>query len=66
MRLLPRPYMPAPNLGGWPSTAGESYSLENTVPRLLVDPACAVSCSAELGVVKHDEDIVGGDVDVCS
>lgn len=38
--------------------------LEDTVPGLRVDPAGAISGATELGVVEHDELIVGGDVDV--
>lgn len=40
-------------------------SLKHAVPRLIVDTAGAVGGAAELGIVEHDQGVVGGNVNIC-
>jgi len=40
--------------------------LENSMPRLLVDPSGPVGCTVQDRIVEHDENIVGSDMDVWS
>jgi hypothetical protein len=45
---------------------GADHSLKYTFPRRLVDLPTPRRLPRQLGVVEHDEDVIGSDMDVCT